>query len=156
MSSERSLKQLPSVCVPFLPLSRLTGVLWSCLGLRGGLWFLCRWESGLWERGAQPGILPRAPGLPFGTSRLGLVGGREAISRDTEVRDELDEELVPFRGDGTAGGGAPGEVSGGPCHLCPGLAVPASRLSRTCSPLDRWTGPGAVPGPSQVSCLVPY
>lgn len=117
---------LSSVCVPFLPLPRLTWGPRSCLGLRGGLWFFRRRESGLGERGTRPGILPWAPGPPFSTSRQGLVGGGEAIRRDTEVRDELDEELVPFGGDGTAGGGAPGEASGGPCHLRPGLAASAS------------------------------
>lgn len=145
------MKGLSSVCIPFLPLPRLTGGPRSCLGFRRGLWFLCRWGSGLGERGTRPGILPGAPGLPFGTSRQGLVGGGETIRRDTEVRDELDEELVPFGRDGTAGGGA--RRRGRQAGLVGCTSVPPSQ-DLLSSP---WIGgPGPVLVPSRVSCLVSY
>lgn len=152
------MKRLPSVCVPFLPLPRLTGAPRSCLGLRRGFWFLLRWDSGLGaraeDRGTRPGILPGVLGLLFfgGTPRQGLVGGGEAIGRDTEVRDELDEELVSFGGDGTADGGAAGDASGGPCDLCPGLTVPASLLRRTYSPLHPRTRFARLPTSSAHQC----
>lgn len=151
-----SLKRLSSGCIPFLPLPRLTGGPRSCLGFRRGLWCLCRWGSGLGERGTRPGILPGAPGLPFGTSRQGLVGGRETIRRDTEVRDELDEELVPFGRDGTAGGGARrrGRQAGLVISALVGCSSFPPSQDLLASP---WIGgPRPVLVPSRVSCLVSH
>lgn len=169
--NERAQKDTgPSVGLRFLFLFRLTGARRSCLRLGRGLRFLLRWEfrldfgpgSGLgaWaeERGTWPGVLPRALGWRFlgGAPRQGPVGGREAVGRDAEVRDELDEELVPFGGDGAAGGGAVGEASGGQRLVppnragglltsAPGLAALASRFRKRRSPLGRGPLAGAKP-----------
>jgi hypothetical protein len=66
--------------------------------------------------GEQPdfvGVLPQAWGFLFfnSTAWKGFVGSREAISSDSKIRDELDQEFISFRGDGAAGGRRSGEVT---------------------------------------------
>lgn len=166
------MKRPPSVCVPFLPLPRLTPVPWNCFGLRRGLRFLRRQDSGLvLGPGSGLGSRDQERRTGFGAApRQHLVGGREAIRRDTEVRDELHKKLAPFGGDGTAGGGPLGQRQVGrePCpylgrwpfNLCPSvgcISLPTSQESGSAHRTPNakpplW--PGFLPGPPTWSSWV--